>query len=762
MSLRVFSKSLLISASFFSVVSVTEAKNITTKPPLKISANEILINPKKKQIVAMGQVNLLQETDSGQRTVECDRVIFDQTTGVIKASGLNGSPIKLTQANSDIFYAKELELASNMSAGEMHEIVIKRVNHSTLTSQRLKRADANGTVLYQADYTACQFCETQKPLWKLCSAEVEHDENTQTMTYKNVVLRIKDVPVLYSPYFSHPDPTVKRKSGVLAPTFARNTDLGYVVSVPVYYVISQSQDLTITPSFASKELGIIHGEYRNRLHNGNFELSGSYTRSQHVNLYKPYVSTTGKVETPGRDRWNFKIDTNKDINDQNRFLMSLNKASDTTYLSRYALVRQTPFVNHNTNLRSNIAWQFYDKNTYADVESLYFQTDAQETTPSVLPKITLSHQAPAPHVGGVWGFDTNFLALLRDKEVIGRAGTRMFRVSQRLHYRREDVISNGHIISFRLDGRIDYYVMKKYYDTHAQFENPKTRKNKTHLRFFPQSSLMWKWPIYRDFETSRLIITPKMMIASSPLTINNRHIPNEDSLTNEVDDLSMFTPNRFNGLDRVDAGSRIVVGVDSHMILPAARKIGLFIGKTYRLDKQMVFNKGQGEDGKSSDLVGRLNIRFSDMVQTRQRAAYSANLNAFRYLENGLLIGPKQFKMSLGHVQLNSYASPSGNAVSQANLHISSQFSTHWNGYVGQIRNLKKRGGGAILGTFLGMRYDDECFTMDVGIYKSSQYDRDIKPETSFLVRFNFKTLSALTVSSAPEYPTSPLTAGLS
>ena len=32
--------------------------------------------------------------------------------------------------------------------------------------------------------------------------------------------------LLFSPYFSHPDPTVKRKSGFLTPTYATSASLG--------------------------------------------------------------------------------------------------------------------------------------------------------------------------------------------------------------------------------------------------------------------------------------------------------------------------------------------------------------------------------------------------------------------------------------------------------------------------------------------------------------------------------------------------------
>ena len=38
--------------------------------------------------------------------------------------------------------------------------------------------------------------------------------------YKNSWLKIFDYKVFYLPYFNHPDPTVKRKSGFLTPSYS--------------------------------------------------------------------------------------------------------------------------------------------------------------------------------------------------------------------------------------------------------------------------------------------------------------------------------------------------------------------------------------------------------------------------------------------------------------------------------------------------------------------------------------------------------------
>ena len=68
--------------------------------------------------------------------------------------------------------------------------------------------------------------------------------------YKNATLDLNNVPILYTPYFSHPDPSVKRKEGFLAPSFTSlGSDIGTTIKVPYFYPVSESADFTISPVY---------------------------------------------------------------------------------------------------------------------------------------------------------------------------------------------------------------------------------------------------------------------------------------------------------------------------------------------------------------------------------------------------------------------------------------------------------------------------------------------------------------------------------
>ena len=56
-----------------------------------------------------------------------------------------------------------------------------------------------------------------------------------------------DKRVMYFPYFSHPDPSVDRKSGFLMPSWTNSENLGRWIHIPYFKVISDDRDMTFNP-----------------------------------------------------------------------------------------------------------------------------------------------------------------------------------------------------------------------------------------------------------------------------------------------------------------------------------------------------------------------------------------------------------------------------------------------------------------------------------------------------------------------------------
>ncbi len=730
--------------------------------PVDLKADRVQYDATHEKITATGHVVLKQVTNKGTRLLNADRVVYEMKDSKITAYGKDAERIVYHDVDGNVMYADELTLSHDFKTGLIKAFTLLTNEKATIHATQGYSEDDVISTMEDADYTPCTFCSTKKPVWQLKAKKVTHNKQEKTIEYTNASLEIKGVPVFYTPYFSHPDPTIKRKSGILSPIYGHNNDLGYIAGVPVYYVISDQKDMTITPVMTTKQSGILRTEYRQRFRDGTLKMGGSYTRTQHLPPPPPPSQTLiNGPRQPKPDRWNLVVQSRIDINDNQRVKVDIKRASDTTYLKRYSTVSQSPFIQDSQNLRSNVTWQHFTHDSYVDMQSYAFQTDAPKTTPIILPKGMYHYQTETPTIGGTAAIEGGVLALFRHKSVPGRSGTEMYRLSNGASWKRPWVLPYGQIMTLQGQTRADIYMMRRYYGTNETANAPLQKLEHRHARLFPQGSLDWQWPFQKRMDLANWIVKPQAMIVSSPLSINNNHIPNEDSMAFELDDTSLFLPNRFDGIDRVDTGTRAIAGLENELRFTKQRNVSLFLGQSKRLDNQHVIRPGLGEDGATSDMLMRLKARPVSWLSSRYRMAASPDFKMIRYSELGASVGKPIFKIDGAYVFLNKRATLNSNYVSQLNMHISSQVTEDWRMSIGQIRNLKRTNGGASLATYFAATYEDECFAVDFGVYRSGVYDRDVRPDTSFMLSFNFKTLANLAISPAPRYPASILTAGL-
>ena len=113
--------------------------------------------------------------------------------------------------------------------------------------------------------------------WVLQSNEMKHDREKKTIFYNNVVIKVYDIPIFYTPYLSHPDPSVDRRSGFLTPNFTDTKNLGAGLSIPYYFAIDKDKDFTFTNKFYASENPLFLGEYRQAFQNSNLILDFGYT-----------------------------------------------------------------------------------------------------------------------------------------------------------------------------------------------------------------------------------------------------------------------------------------------------------------------------------------------------------------------------------------------------------------------------------------------------------------------------------------------------
>ncbi len=112
--------------------------------------------------------------------------------------------------------------------------------------------------LSQVRYTTCPVGNED---WMLQASSINLDTKGQVGVAHGVVMRFKDVPILYTPYISFPLGD-ERKSGLLFPSFGHSGSNGFELEVPYYLNLAPNYDLTLTPGLLSARGVQVAGQYR--------------------------------------------------------------------------------------------------------------------------------------------------------------------------------------------------------------------------------------------------------------------------------------------------------------------------------------------------------------------------------------------------------------------------------------------------------------------------------------------------------------------
>ena len=112
-------------------------------------------------------------------------------------------------------------------------------------------------------FTSCKKTDNCPP-WSIKAEKIKHNKSRKQLIYDNAILQIYDVPIVYFPKFFHPDPTVKRQSGILKPILNESHILGSSLKIPYYKVLSADKDLTISPNIFEKDILMIENEFRRK------------------------------------------------------------------------------------------------------------------------------------------------------------------------------------------------------------------------------------------------------------------------------------------------------------------------------------------------------------------------------------------------------------------------------------------------------------------------------------------------------------------
>ena len=315
--------------------------------------------------------------------IEINNFVLNLKENILKTNEAN-----IVDKNLNQYELKKLffDFKKNRILGK--DIAINQNNK--LTNERyLPRAKGRSLLLENDNmtlkkgvYTNCKKRDGCPP-WSIQAEEVQHDKKNKIVKYKNASFRFYDVPVLYFPKFFHPDPTVKRQSGFLAPSLLTQNTSSYL-KTPYFFALSDSSDFTFSPRFYNNEENIYQGEYRKVTKNSSHVLDASI-KNEDAFISKKNASQSHFFSKS-------TIQTNFDIFDYSKIDLQFQNVSNDKYLKIHNI--DSPIIDSVSTLNSKIEFEgskddleFYiNTEVYEDLT----KTNDSDKYEFVLPNFNLS------------------------------------------------------------------------------------------------------------------------------------------------------------------------------------------------------------------------------------------------------------------------------------------------------------------------------------------------------------------------------------
>ncbi len=195
------------------------------------------------------------------------------------------------------------------------------------------------TTINKGVFTSCESNEKCPP-WSISSSKILHDTKKKQIIYKDALLKVYDVPVLYFPKFFHPDPSVERQSGFLQPRINNSNILGSSFNIPYFHIMGENKDITFTPTIFDKDIYMIQNEYREENKRSSFISDLGFTKG-----YKSIV-TDNRKKNIGHLFAKLDLDLNFNSFKKSDLILSLEQVTNDTYLKVFEtnLINTSPKI----------------------------------------------------------------------------------------------------------------------------------------------------------------------------------------------------------------------------------------------------------------------------------------------------------------------------------------------------------------------------------------------------------------------------------
>ncbi|HET9629231.1 MAG TPA: LPS assembly protein LptD [Novosphingobium sp.] len=682
------------------------AAAVTGSGPIAFEAGEVTYGLNSEVVTASGNVVLRRAGPGGEpgQSVRADRIAWNRKTGVVEATG----NVRLLDEDGNQVFTDRVELTDELKAGAMENLLIALRDGGRLAAVSGKRDAQGRIVLQRAAYSGCPVEDAngcaRQPTWQVNASRVTYDPAKRQIHFTGARLRIFGVTLMPLPGLTIASDG-RPINGLLIPDLQVTANNGIQISDTWYQRLGNNQDLAVTGYLFTQALPMVSARYRALLDEGAFQITGYATRSRRTSVsggpsnssvtdFRGYFAASGKFQFS--PEWSLST--------------SLRVASDRTFLRRYD-------INRDDRLRTTAELERIGETSYFSLSGWATQTmrvgDRQGLVPVAFPVVDWRKRLADPLLGGRVELQLNSLAITRT------AGQDTQRAFARVQWDTTRVLPGGQLVSLTALARGDVY----HSDANALTATALYRGNPGWQgRGIAIGALDVKWPLVGSAFGGTQVFTPRFQLVASP-QVRNLAVPNEDSRAIDLEDSNLFALNRFPGYDRVEDGVRFTYGFDWQLNRPNWR-VRSTLGQSYRLSNQRtVVPTGTGLADRLSDVVGRTEVRFKDLVKLTWRYRLDKDSLAVRRNEIDATVGSSRTYAEIGYLRLNRNITTVEDLQDREELRAAARiaFARNWSVFGSGVINLTKAPATATtpaadgfqpIRTRAGIAYADDCIEL--------------------------------------------------
>ena len=697
-NLEIFFENSVIDQNNSTIRANGDVKVLDKKKKFEITSDSIFYDQNQNYIKSDTKTNI---KDGYQNYYLVDKFSYEVDKNLLKVENLIYKDLQNNIIRTSLAY---INTETNRLFGKDISVDLDNKSFNNNNEPRMKGTsiinDNEFTEIDKGVFTTCKKRDGCPP-WQLSSKKIQHDKKKKIINYENAVLRIYDVPVMYFPRFFHPDPTVKRQSGFLIPSFNNSLNSSSYLKTPYFFAMAENKDLTFSPRFYSGKKYLLQAEYRQ-----------ANLKSNHITDF----SFFGENSKNKKNHFFYKFEKILNIKNFEESYMDfkLQQTSDETYIKKNKI--KSELINDVNMMENSLKLNLYSSDFSIDIETTAYEDldkSKSDRYEFILPKIDLVKK-----IDNKTSLNGNFL--FKSSNLIRNYNTNIFEKSNV-----NDLIFTSYPKITGMGFYNNYEFVIKNSNSHGK--KAKNFKDGENLYVSSLLQLNSSLPLVNEKENYKNILKPKLSFKVAP-----NHTKDYKSDETIFDVNNIFSLDRINKNDTIEGGISLAYGAD-YLIIDKnddRELLSFKFANNLRLKENEDLSQSYQIGQKTSNFFTETTFKPNKFFNIKYNSSIKNNLSD---ISNESVL--TEFKISNFTTSFNYL---NENNTDNKNSYLSNTTSYKMNDTESFIFSTREDKTTDLTEFYkLIYQYKNDCLAASIEYSKDYYNDRDIKPEESVFFKLS-------------------------